>query len=154
MQVLNTPDTHNAVQSPATAGDLWDALALWMHDLHAEGRASGTIQLYALALRRYATWMQEHRKHASPADVSRDDAEAYRATLLEAGGSLSSVNRAITSLRLFFAATTSAGLHNPFYDITLLPRHSSASNPREANGSISRYGRAAALSIRTAVHRY
>jgi site-specific recombinase XerD len=99
---------------------MWDEARRWEAALGAAGELRArTVALYGQDVRRflawfawYVTWHEEELRRRSGGGgapsldldaVTSEEALAYRAYLLEQGLGRSSINRALTSLRLFFA---------------------------------------------------
>jgi hypothetical protein len=128
---------------------MWDEARQWEAALGAAGELRArTVALYGQDVRRFLTWfawyvtqhVEERRRRSGGGGppsldldaVTSEEALAYRAFLLEQGRGRSCVNRALTSLRLFFAmrsdlspspsASDTSHAPNPFWDIPSVPR--------------------------------
>jgi site-specific recombinase XerD len=117
---------------------MWDEARRWEESLSAAGKLQArTIALYGQDVRRFLAWFAwraperevqqeraQHREHRDLSTATPEEALAYRRYLLEQGLGRSAVNRALTSLRLFFAmrGQPSPGAPNPFWDVPTVPR--------------------------------
>lgn len=90
------------------------ALAAWQQHLTAQTDcASATVTEYVGDVQRFMRWITLELPHCSPADITMLDAKAYRQRLLDAGRAPATINRALTSLTLFFDAAGRRS-DNPF----------------------------------------
>ncbi len=81
------------------------ALAAWQQHLTAQTDcASATVTEYVGDVQRFIRWITLDLPHCSPADITMRDANAYRQRLLDADRAPATINRALTSLTLFFDA--------------------------------------------------
>jgi site-specific recombinase XerD len=118
---------------------MWDEARQWEEPLRAAGKLQArTITLYGQDVRRFLAWFAwrvpkreveqeraQHREHRDLGTATPEEALAYRVYLLEQGLGRSAVNRALTSLRLFFAMRSEPSpeaVPNPFRDIPTVPR--------------------------------
>jgi hypothetical protein len=124
---------------------MWDEARQWEESLRAAGKLQArTIALYGQDgqdgqdVRRFLAWFAwrvpereveqeraQHREHRDLGTATPEEALAYRMYLLEQGLGRSAVNRALTSLRLFFAIRSEPSpeaVPNPFRDIPTVPR--------------------------------
>jgi site-specific recombinase XerD len=100
---------------------MWDELSAWAATLEGAGLAPTTVAHYVLAVRRFALWLAARRRGATLASIDVEDARAYRADLVARGYAPSTINAALTALRLFVAASGRSA-DNPFHRIPLLPQ--------------------------------
>jgi hypothetical protein len=82
-------------------------------------RPSPIVSPLLTAARRFAVWMTARRRGATLASSDAEDAAAYRADLVARGYAPSTINTALTALRLFLAAC-GRDADNPFHRIPLL----------------------------------
>jgi len=111
---------------PTRGRDLWEQIAGWAAALaDDEDLDPKTAALYGHATRRFATWLHTRRRGAAAADVTVDDARAYREALLACGLAPGTINRSLTALRLFFDRVvpgSGEATPNPFRAVPLVPR--------------------------------
>jgi hypothetical protein len=132
---------HMSSTSAREAERMWDEARQWEESLRAAGKLQArTIALYGQDVRRFLAWFvwrvrereveqerAQHREHRDLGTATPEEAMAYRMYLLERGLGRSAVNRALTSLRLFFAMRSqlypeAPDSSNPFRDIPTVPR--------------------------------
>lgn len=125
---------------------MWDEARQWEESLRAAGTLQArTIALYGQDVRRFLAWFAwhvreremeqeraQHREHRDLGTATPEEALAYRMYLLKQGLGRSAVNRALTSLRLFFSmrsqpSSEAPDVSNPFWNIPTVPR-----SPRNA----------------------
>jgi site-specific recombinase XerD len=74
----------------------------WQIHLRAKGRSPGTIALYLSKLRRFAAWLEATDRPVDPLRVTRRDAEAYLAGMVDEGSAPNTIRGNWIALRSFF----------------------------------------------------
>lgn len=97
---------------------MWNEIAVWQKVLtHRPDLSAKTIASYTQDARRFATWLQSEHLGLKAAEVTSIDAKAYRDHLLAKRFALTTINRALINLMLFF--DTINGI-NPFRHLTMI----------------------------------
>jgi len=100
---------------------LHDAVQAWRKQMtEMDGIDLGTADQYAGDAARFVTWMAGQGRGSEVADIVPSDARDYRTHLLDLGRAPTTVNRALTSLRLFLDAQGRQGEANPFRKVALV----------------------------------
>lgn len=97
---------------------MWSEIALWQEQLYLRPDLSAkTIALYTQDARRFATWLQQEHPGLKATEVTATDAKTYRDHLLAKCYAPTTINRALTSLMLFFDTIEGT---NPFRHLTMI----------------------------------
>src|SRR5260370_2241586 len=97
---------------------MWQEIANWQETVKASpDLSSKTVALYTQDARRFATWLQHEHPGLTVSEVTTTDAKAYRDSLLAKRYAPTTINRALTSLVLFFDTIEAT---NPFRHLTMI----------------------------------
>lgn len=97
-----------------------EAIDRWREQMARDGMGLATADQYVGDASRFATWMQGQSRGDDAEDILASDARDYRNWLLDQGRAPATVNRAMTSLRLFLDALGHQGDANPFRRVDLV----------------------------------
>jgi site-specific recombinase XerD len=97
---------------------MWNEIAAWQETLTQRPDLSAkTIALYTQDARRFATRLQSEHPGLGATEVTSTDAKTYRDHLLAKRYAPTTINRALTSLMLFFDTIEGT---NPFRNLTMI----------------------------------
>jgi site-specific recombinase XerD len=97
---------------------MWNEIAAWQETLKDRpDLAAKTIALYTQDACRFAIWLQQEHPGLKATEVTSTDAKTYRDHLLAKRYAPTTINRALSSLMLFFDTIEST---NPFRHLTMI----------------------------------
>jgi site-specific recombinase XerD len=114
MQIQPIPPSYSMIQEV-----LKNLLPKFIKDLEEKGRSQSTILAYRADLEQLVSYLEEHGK-GLPTDVSKEEIEAFRDTLLNKKYTPKSVSRKLNAVKTFFRWLVTEG-HislNPSEDVS------------------------------------